>query len=143
MTGVQTCALPISIKQPYLDAGKKVDEVAKTLSEAIEKGVKHIKKEITNRTTIVGLESREGETIEAKVRRIMSNNEPISDQAPLIYTERKDGINPDYDIRSDRFDFALDAMSKIEKSKRAERENRHKLTVEIVEDKPIQAPEAS
>ena len=76
-----------------------------------------IKKVITNRTTIVRLESREGETIEAKVRRIMSNNEPISDQAPLIYTERKDGINPDYDIRSDRFDFALDAMSKIEKSK--------------------------
>ena len=49
-----------------------------------------IKKVITNRTTIVRLESREGETIEAKVRRIMSNNEPISDQAPLIYTERKD-----------------------------------------------------
>ena len=76
-----------------------------------------IKKVITNKTTIVRLESREGETIEAKVRRIMSNNEPISDQAPLIYTERKDGINPDYDIRSDRFDYALDAMSKIEKSK--------------------------
>ena len=71
-----------------------------------------IKKVITNRTTIVRLESREGETIEAKVRRIMNNNEPISDQAPLIYTERKDGINPDYDIRSDRFDYALDAMSK-------------------------------
>ena len=73
----------------------------------------------------------------------MSNNEPISDQAPLIYTERKEGVNPDYDIRSDRFEFALDAMSKIEKSKRAERENRHKLTAEIVEDKPTQAPEAS
>ena len=102
-----------------------------------------IKKVITNRTTIVRLESREGETIEAKVRRIMSNNEPISDQAPLIYTERKDGINPDYDIRSDRFDYALDAMSKIEKSKRAERENRHKLTIEVVEDKSTQAPEAS
>ena len=102
-----------------------------------------IKKVITNKTSIRRIETREGETIETKVRRVMSNNEPIHDEAPLIYTERKDGINPDYDIRSDRFDFALDAMSKIEKSKRAERENRHKLTVEIVEDKPIQAPEAS
>ena len=102
-----------------------------------------IKKIITNKTSLRRLETREGETIETKVRRIMSNNEPIHDEAPLIYTERKDGINPDYDIRSDRFDFALDAMSKIEKSKRAERENRHKLTVEVVEDKPIQAPEAS
>ena len=102
-----------------------------------------IKKNITNKTTICRLETREGETIESKVRRVMSNNEPIHDEAPLIYTERKDGINPDYDIRSDRFDYALDAMSKIEKSKRAERENRHKLTVEVVEDKPTQAPEAS
>ena len=102
-----------------------------------------IKKSITNKTSIRRLESREGETIETKVRRVMSNNEPIHDEAPLIYTERKEGVNPDYDIRSDRFDFALDAMSKIEESKRAERENRHKLTVEVVEDKPIQAPEAS
>ena len=102
-----------------------------------------IKKIITNKTTIHRIETREGETIETKVRRVMSNNEPIHDEAPLIYTERKEGIVPDYDIRSDRFDFALDAMSKIEKSKRAERENRHKLTVEVVEDKPTQAPEAS
>ena len=102
-----------------------------------------IKKIITNKTSLRRLETREGETIETKVRRIMSNNEPIHDEAPLIYTERKDGINPDYDIRSDRFDFALDAMSKIEKSKRAERENRHKLTLEVVEDKSTQAPEAS
>ena len=77
-----------------------------------------IKKIITNKTSLRRLETREGETIETKVRRIMSNNEPIHDEAPLIYTERKDGINPDYDIRSDRFDFALDAMSKIEKSYR-------------------------
>ena len=76
-----------------------------------------IKKSITNKTSIRRLESREGETIGTKVRRVMSNNEPIHDEAPLIYTERKEGVNPDYDIRSDRFDFALDAMSKIEKSK--------------------------
>ena len=87
-----------------------------------------IKKVITNKTTIVRMESREGETIEAKVRRIMSNNEPISDQAPLIYTERKDGINPDYDIRSDRFDYALDAMSKIEKSSYRDWETDRKST---------------
>ena len=102
-----------------------------------------IKKVITNKTSIRRIETREGETIETKVRRVMSNNEPIHDEAPLIYTERKEGVNPDYDIRSDRFDFALYAMSKIEKSKRAERENRHKLTVEVVEDKSTQAPEAS
>ena len=66
-----------------------------------------IKKVITNKTSIRRIETREGETIETKVRRVMSNNEPIHDEAPLIYTERKEGVNPDYDIRSDRFDFAL------------------------------------
>ena len=37
-----------AIKQPYLDAGKKVDEVAKTLSESIEKGIKHIKDQVAD-----------------------------------------------------------------------------------------------
>ena len=31
----------------------------------------------------------EGETIETKVERVVSNNEPITDGAPLLYTERK------------------------------------------------------
>ena len=52
-----------------------------------------IKKIITNKTSLRRLETREGETIETKVRRIMSNNEPIHDEAPLIYTERKIGIS--------------------------------------------------
>ena len=51
-----------------------------------------IKKVITNKTSIRRIETREGETIETKVRRVMSNNEPIHDEAPLIYTERKEGV---------------------------------------------------
>ena len=42
----------------------------------------------------------EGETIETKVERIVSTNEPISDGAPLIYTERKDGILAAYNIKT-------------------------------------------
>lgn len=37
--------------------------------------------------------SREGETIEEKVNRIVNNKEPIKDGAPLVYTERKDGVS--------------------------------------------------
>ena len=43
----------------------------------------------------------EGETIEQKVNSIVNNNEPITDGSPIIFTERKDGVLPEYDIRTD------------------------------------------
>lgn len=70
--------------------------------------------------------SYEGETIEQKIRRIVNNKEPISDGAPLIYTDRKEGVQPAYDIKTDRFEIAIEAMDKIAKSHQAKREERHK-----------------
>lgn len=69
-------------------------------------------------------ESTEGESIEKRVERIMNNNEPITDGAPTIYTERKDGVIPEYDIRTDRFDHALDMTDKITKDALAKRAKR-------------------
>lgn len=71
----------------------------------------------------------EGEMIEHKVRRIMLNNEPIQDTAPTLFTKRKDGVLPETDIRSDKWETALEARSQaavIRLNKRAER------------DKPVQ-----
>lgn len=73
-------------------------------------------------TTITANKSYTGETIEGKVRRIMNNKEPINDAAPIIYTERKDGVRPELNIRTDRFDIALDAMDYIAKSNMAKRQ---------------------
>ena len=67
-------------------------------------------------------EFREGELIEEKVARLTQEKSPINDGAPIIYTERKDGVLPAYNIRTDRFDIALEAMDKIGKSK-AKKEN--------------------
>lgn len=64
-----------------------------------------------------------GEHIEDKVRRITENNEPIQDGAPEIYTDRKEGVIPAYDIRTDRFDVALEAMDKVNASKIAQSES--------------------
>ena len=36
---------------------------------------------------------RDWETIEKKVKRIVENKEPISDGAPIIYTERNKGVH--------------------------------------------------
>jgi|LSQX01.3.fsa_nt_gb hypothetical protein len=66
-------------------------------------------------------DSFEGETIEQKMERVIENNEPISDSAPIIYTERTDGVLPQYDVRTDRFEIAIDAMDKVSKTHVAKR----------------------
>lgn len=63
-----------------------------------------------------------GETIEQKVRRITQNKEPIKDSAPLIYTDRKDGVKPSTNIRTDRFEVAIEALDKASKVKAARRD---------------------
>ena len=73
-------------------------------------------------TFIGSVETFEGESIEEKVSKLIENNEPITDGAPIIYTEKKDGVLPQYDIRTDKWDIAQSAMdsanaSKIAKSK--------------------------
>ena len=59
----------------------------------------------------------EGERIELKIDRMTQNNEPIGDSAPLIYTPRKDGVIAAYDIRTDKWDIALDAMEKVNRTR--------------------------
>ena len=69
---------------------------------------------IPNNGRLQSVEIYEGETIEEKVARIVQTKEPITDTAPIIYTEKKDGVLPAYNIRTDRFDLAIDAYDKIE-----------------------------
>lgn len=71
-------------------------------------------------------QAMEGQTIEQKVERMQNNGESEQGGAELIYTERKDGIVPAYDIRTDRFETAIEAMTKSSASERAKREERHK-----------------
>lgn len=80
-------------------------------------------KTATNGTIKVN-ESYVGETIEQKIYRITNNKEPIKDGAPLIYTDRSEGVKPEYDIRTDRWEVAIEAMSTVDKSYKAQREQR-------------------
>lgn len=63
-----------------------------------------------------------GESIEEKLRKILANGEPIEDTASLAYTERKDGVLPQYDIRTDRQELALDAYDHYNASEIAKRQ---------------------
>jgi hypothetical protein len=85
-----------------------------------------------NNTYLDVNQSVEGETIEQKIERVTQNKEPIKDGAPLIYTDRKDGVQAGYNIRTDRFEIAVDAMDKVTRSNYAKRDNQPKM--EIVKD---------
>lgn len=60
----------------------------------------------------------EAEPREVKLRKIISGeaNDMEDGVFPTIYTEKKDGVQPEYDIRTDRFEVAIDAIDKINQS---------------------------
>lgn len=74
-----------------------------------------------NPSSMVSVDKFEGEPIELKVRRIEKEGEPISDGAPEIFTERKDGVKAAYNIRTDRWEIAAEAMDVVHRSKTAAR----------------------
>lgn len=77
-------------------------------------------------TSINVYDVTEGETIEQKLERVVNSNEPIEDGAPPIYTQRDEGVNPDYDIRTDKWEHAVEAMDVVSKTDIAKREERRK-----------------
>jgi hypothetical protein len=90
-----------------------------------------------HKSTLKSVVKREGETIEMKVERIVNNKEPIKDGAPQIFTERKEGVIAAYNIRTDRFEIAAEAMDKVSGSIAAKREAKAKnAEAKVVEMKP-------
>lgn len=103
------------------------------------------KKVIAKASSLYVNNSYSGERIEEKIQRIVNNNEPIKDGAPLVYTDRKDGVKPEYDIRTDRMEIAVDAMDKVAAANIAKRKSIGDLAKEgmkkegeVVGAKPIE-----
>lgn len=93
---------------------------------------------IFNKTNFDTNDSVEGKTIEEKVKLLLENGESYGQTKPLIYQERKEGVNRAYDIRTDRFEVAIEATEKIAKSYQAKRDNRPSLKQDEETDKPSQ-----
>ena len=74
------------------------------------------------KSLITKRDTTEGEPIEHKVERLVNNNEPITDGAPEIFTERKEGVISAYNIRTDRWEIAAEAMDVVQKSIEAKRD---------------------
>lgn len=60
----------------------------------------------------------QAEPREVKLRKIINGeaNNMEDGVFPTIYTEKKDGVQPEFDMRTDRFEVAIEAMDKINQS---------------------------
>lgn len=62
----------------------------------------------------------EAEPLEIKLRRKERGGKVDEEEGDgktwiIAYTEKKDGVRPEYDIRTDRFEIAREAMETLEK----------------------------
>ena len=66
--------------------------------------------------------TEEGEFLHTKLERMIANKEDITEGvSQLIYTERKEGVLPEFNPRADKWDIALEGMDKAHKSALARR----------------------
>lgn len=75
-----------------------------------------------SRITTTLSQEMEAKSIERTLREALAKKEPIKTKMEgLEYTERKDGVLPIYDIRTDRFEIARKASDKVNKTNAAKR----------------------
>jgi len=77
------------------------------------------------KTTLRVCKVVEGETIERKMERMMQQGADMDDVSELMFTERKDGVIPETDIRHDRWETAIEATEAGAKKHLEERNKRH------------------
>lgn len=81
-------------------------------------------------------EDQVGEELIVKIRRILDDNEPLTDGAPLIYTPKERGVIPEYNIRTDKWQIAMGAMDRVSEYKLSEYMKKTDTPQEEVNNKP-------
>lgn len=71
-----------------------------------------------------------GEELITKIRRVLDENEPLTDGAPLIYTPKEKGVIPEYNIRTDKWQLAMGAMDRVSEYKLSEYMKKSELKTE-------------
>lgn len=69
----------------------------------------------TNR--LIRNESYEGNTIEKQLREMKNGTIIEFQNKPEIYTAKKDGVRPETDIRTDKFELMLGATDKLSRAR--------------------------
>ena len=63
------------------------------------------------------VESYEGQSIEERCKKLVETGEPIKDTSPLIYTPKEKGVMPQYDVRTDKWEIAQNAMDRVNRER--------------------------
>lgn len=63
---------------------------------------------------------RDGQSLEEFLRKAMQGKEPIQATAKLTYNDRKDGVLPQHDIRTDRWELAQEQTTAYHMSRAAQ-----------------------
>lgn len=88
-----------------------------------------MKKGHINASPIKGIKTYKGQSIERMIEEATTQNTPIEKASPIIYTEKKEGVIADYDIRTDRWAIAQEAREKMTASRIAKRNEALKETL--------------
>lgn len=88
-----------------------------------------MKRSIPTPTLISVNNSYIAESIESKVQRIMNNNEPIKNEVQMIYTSSADGVLPETNIRTDKWELAVESMDKVTEQKLTKRKEKAEAKV--------------
>lgn len=78
-----------------------------------------------------------GENLERTIVRLINNKEEIPGGATIEYTERREGVKAEHDIRTDKWAIAQDAADRMSQSVRAERESREQKEEKIDKIEPV------
>jgi len=89
-------------------------------------------------STLKSVDKFNGEPIEWRVDRMINNNEPITDEVSVIYTDKAEGVGAEFNIRTDRFELAAEGMDLIQKQKVAKSEAKAQKVREEKEAKVIE-----
>lgn len=93
------------------------------------------RKQKNNSKTFRVNNSQEGESIENKLYRMRKNSEPISEGFGLqtLFTDRAEGVLPETDIRTDKWEYAAEGKDNISKGNNLDRIERHKIGEQAAE----------
>lgn len=80
-----------------------------------------MKKGYLTKSKLQGVQTYQGQSLERMIEEAVTQNTPIEKASPIIYTEKKEGVVADYDIRTDRWAIAQQAREKITASRIAKR----------------------
>lgn len=87
-----------------------------------------------SRTKLNVYNAIEAEMLESKIHRLITGGEDVlgsdSRKAPIIYQERSIGVQAGCNIRTDRFEIAIEAKDKMVRSSIAKREESEKKKAE-------------